>query len=171
MGGLIGPPGAALALLAVPLPALVVGGVAGVSHAAASSLAAGGLLGGLLGWPVGASFVALAGAPAVLAVLMLRRAWRLEPVVSAALAATLAGGGVLAVLFAPEAGSWTAALADAWSSSFDGAVAMYRDLGMSAEQLAELEAQREQLARFALHFLPALLVVGAAALWLANLRV
>ena len=143
VGGLIGPPGAALALLAVPLPALVVGGVAGVSHAAASSLAAGGLLGGLLGWPVGASFLALAGAPAVLAVLMLRRAWRLEPVVSAAVAATCAGGAVLAVLFAPEAGSWTAALADAWRSSFDGAVAMYRDLGMSAEQLAELEGQRD----------------------------
>ena len=42
--GLIGPPGAALALLVVPLPALVVGGAAGVVHAAASSLAAGGLL-------------------------------------------------------------------------------------------------------------------------------
>jgi hypothetical protein len=170
VGGLIGPPGSGLALLAVPLPALVVGGVAGVSHAAASSLAAGGLLGGLLGWPVGASFLALAGAPAVLAVLMLRRAWRIEPVVSAAVAATCLGGAALAVLFAPDTGSWTTALAEGWRSSFDGAVAMYRDLGMSAEQLAELEGQRDELARSATRFLPALLIVGAAALWLANLR-
>jgi uncharacterized protein YybS (DUF2232 family) len=171
LGGLIGPPGAALALLAVPLPALVVGGVAGVSHAAASSLAAGSVLGGLLGWPFGASFLALAGAPAVLAVLMLRRAWRLESVVSATLAAMAVGVGVLALLFAPETGSWTTALTEAWRNSFEGALAMYRDLGMSAEQLAELEAQRESLAQSALNFLPALLVVGASALWLANLRV
>jgi uncharacterized protein YybS (DUF2232 family) len=171
VGGLIGPPGAALALLALPLPSLVVGGVAGVSHAAASSLAAGGLLGGLLGWPVGVSFLALAGAPAVLAVLMLRRAWRLEPVLSAAVGATLAGAVALAVLFAPAAGTWTQSLADAWRSSFDGAVAMYRDLGMSAEQLAELEGQRDQLGALALRFLPALLVIGASGLWLANLRV
>jgi hypothetical protein len=170
VGGLVGPPGAGLALLAVPLPALVVGGVAGVSHAAASSLAAGGLLGGLLGWPVGASFLALAGAPAVLAVLMLRRAWRIEPVLSAAVAATCAGGAGLAVLFAPETGSWMSALSEAWRSSFDGAVAMYRDLGMSAEQLAELEGQRDELAHTAWRFLPALLVIGASALWLANLR-
>lgn len=171
LGGLIGPPGAALALLVVPLPALVVGGVAGVAHAAASSLAAGGLLGGLLGWPVGASFLALAGAPAVLAVLMLRRAWRLEWALAAAVAATAVGGGVLAMLFAPAAASWPTALADAWRNSFEGAMGMYRDFGMSAEQLTELEAQRDQLAQSALHFLPALLVISVSALWLANLRV
>ena len=63
-------------------PALVVGGVAGVAHAAASSLAAGGLLGGLARLAGRRVVLALAGVPAVLAVLMLRRAWRLEPVVS-----------------------------------------------------------------------------------------
>ena len=170
LGGLIGPPGAALALLAVPLPALVVGGVAGVAHAAASSLAAGGLLGGLLGWPVGASFLALAGVPTVLAVLMLRRAWRLGPIVSATMAATCAGCAVLAAVFAPQSGSWTGAMATAWQSSFDGAVGMYRDLGVSPEQLAELEAQRDELARSLVHFLPAVLAIGLSALWLANLR-
>lgn len=171
VGGLVGPPGAALALLAMPLPALVVGGVAGVSHAAASSLAAGGLLGGLLGWPVGVSFLALSGVPAVLAVLMLRRAWRLEPVVSAAVAATCLGGAALAAAVAPDTGTWAGAMADAWRSSFAGAVDMYRDLGMSADQLAELEGQRDQLTHTVLRFLPALVVVGASTLWLANLRI
>jgi uncharacterized protein YybS (DUF2232 family) len=171
VGGLIGPPGAALALLALPLPTLVVGGVAGAAHAAASSLAVGSLLGGLLGWPVGASFLALAGVPAVVAVLMLRRAWRLAPVVGASVAATLIGGALLAFLLVPEIGSWPTALADAWHASFDSAVATYRDLGMSPEQLADLESQRDELARSALRFLPALLVVGASALWLVNLRV
>lgn len=171
VGGLVGPPGAALALLALPLPALVVGGVAGVSHAAASSLAAGGLLGGLLGWSVGMSFLALSGVPAVLAVLMLRRAWRLEPVVSAVVAATCLGGAVLAAAAAPDTGTWAGAMADAWRSSFDGAVDMYRDLGMSVDQLAEIEGQRDQLTHTILRFLPALLVVGASAVWLANLRI
>jgi len=72
---------------------------------------------------------------------------------------------------APQVSSWPALLADAWRASFDGAVATYRDLGMSAEQLAELESQRDQLAQSALNFLPALLVVAGAALWLVNLRV
>jgi len=171
LGGLIGPPGAALALLALPLPALVVGGVAGVAHAVASSVAAGGVLGGLLGWPVGATYLALAGAPAVLAVLLLRRAWRLEPALSAAVAAMLLGAAGLTLLFAPEAGSWSAALGDAWRSSFDGVVSTYKELGMSTEQLAELQAQRDEIAHAALHFLPALLVIGATALWMANLRI
>lgn len=171
VGGLAGPPGAALALLAMPLPALVVGGVAGASHAAASSLAAGGLLGGLLGWPVGVSFLAFSGVPAVLAVLMLRRAWRLEPVVSAVVAATCLGGLVLAAAMAPDPRTWAGAMAEAWRSSFDGAVDVYRDLGMSADQLAELEGQRDQLTHSVLRFLPALIVVGASALWLANLRI
>jgi len=171
LGGLIGPPGAALALLVLPLPALVVGGVAGVAHAVASSVAAGSLLGGLLGWTVGASYLVLAGAPAVLAVLMLRRAWRLEPVVSAAVAVTLLGAAGLALLFAPEAGSWSAAVGDAWRASFDGAVSTYRELGMSAEQIAELQAQRDQIAHSALNFLPALLMIGATVLWMANLRI
>jgi len=170
LGGLIGPPGAAVALLALPLPTLVVGGVAGVAHAAASSLAVGSVLGGVLGWSVGASFLALAGIPAVLAVLMLRRAWRLAPVVCAALAATLLGGVALGLLVSPDVSAWPAMLSDAWRASFDGAVATYRDFGMSAEQLAELESQRDQLAQSALHFLPALLVVSGAALWLINLR-
>lgn len=168
--GLVGPPGAALALLAVPLPALVVGGAAGVVHAAASSLAAGGLLGGVLGWPVGVSYLLLAGLPGLLVVLMLRRAWRLEVIVPAAVAATLAGLIALAVVCAPASGSWALAVSDAWRSSFDGALTMYRDLGMSAEQLSEIQSRRDELAQSALHFLPALLMIGAAGLWLVNLR-
>ncbi len=169
--GLIGPPGAALALLVVPLPALVVGGAAGVAHAAASSLAAGGLLGGLLGWPVAVSYLVLAGAPGLLAVLMLRRAWRLELIVPAAVVATFVGVAALAVIFAPATGSWSSALADAWRNSFDGAVNTYRDFGiMSADQLAEMQSRRDELAQSTVPFLPALLMVGASGLWLANLR-
>jgi hypothetical protein len=170
LGGLIGPPGAALALLAVPLPALVVGGVAGVSHAAASSIAAGSLLGGLLGWSVGAWFIALGGVPAVLAVLMLRRAWRLEPVVSVAVATTLLGALALTAFLVPHPSAWGATVSETWRASFDSAMAMYRDVGMSADELAELESQRDRIGSTFLRFLPALFTIGVSALWLANLR-
>jgi uncharacterized protein YybS (DUF2232 family) len=95
----------------------------------------------------------------------------LEVVVTGALAAMLVGGIALGVIFAPPISTWPAALTDAWRASFDGMVGMYRDLGMSPDQLAELDAQREPLAQSAVHFLPALLVIGGAALWTANLRV
>lgn len=171
VGGLVGPPGAALALLVAPLPVLVVGGAAGIAHAALSSLAAGGLMGGLFGWPVGVAFLVLAGGPAVLAVSMLRRAWRLEATLAAAVIATLLGGVALALCFTPEGTAWRGVLGETWRASFDHALATYRDLGVSAEQLAELEAARDDMAASALRMLPALLVVLSAVVWLANLRV
>ena len=170
IGGLIGPPGAALALLALPLPALVVGGVGGVAHAAASALAASGVMTSILGWPIGVAYLLLAGMPAVLGVLMLRRAWRLEPTLAAALAATALGGLALVVATVPDLSVWQQAMASGWRASFDGALDLYRDLGMSAEQLAELETARETLADTLLTFLPALLVISTLGVWLLNLR-
>jgi uncharacterized protein YybS (DUF2232 family) len=169
IGGVAGPPGAALALLALPLPALVVGAVGGTSHAMLSSLAAGGLLSGLVGWRVGAIFLALAGIPTVLVVMMLRRAWRLELVVAAAVLATVACGMLLALGDGFAASAWRESLTRNWTESFDAALQMYRDLGTSADRLAEIEAARDHIADQVMRFLPAMLVVSCAALWLGNL--
>jgi uncharacterized protein YybS (DUF2232 family) len=171
IGGLLGPPGAGLALLAAPLPALVVGGAAGALHAGVSSLAAGGLMTGVLGWPVGAAFLAFAGVPAAVMVAMLRRAGRLEPALAAAVGGTLLGGLALLVSLMPDVSAWRDAFGDAWRTSFDGAIEMYRDLGMSADQIAELESARTEMGQTLLRLLPALLIVFSAALWLANLCV
>ena len=121
VGGLIGPPGAALALLAAPLPILVVGGAAGALNAAVSSLTAGSLMGGLLGWPVGLVFLAFAGGPATLVTLMLRRAWRFEQALAAATAVTAVGGMALLLCLMPNVGAWGDALTAAWRASFDSA--------------------------------------------------
>ncbi|MDX2171368.1 MAG: DUF2232 domain-containing protein [Deltaproteobacteria bacterium] len=169
VGGVVGPPGAALALLALPLPALVVGAIAGTSHAALSSLAAGGLVSGLFGWEGGATFLALIGVPGVVTVLSLRRAWRLEAVVAFAVAATLAGATALALLHAPDVRAWQQTLADSWRGSFDAALDMYRELGTPAERVAEMESAREEITQRVATLLPALFVVGCAALWLGNL--
>jgi uncharacterized protein YybS (DUF2232 family) len=170
IGGLLGPPGAQLALVVLPLPMLVVGGAAGATHAAASSLAAGGLLGGLLGWPFGLSFVLLAGIPAVCAVVLLRGAYRLEWVVGGAFLAMALGGVAMALAFAPPPTTWPSVLTEAWNNGFDTVLGTYHQLGISADQLADLEAQREQLTHAALAYLPAITIVAATALWLANLR-
>ena len=87
--GLFGPPGSALALLILPLPALVAGGIGGTTRAAAATVGAVGVMGGLLGATVAVGFLALAGAASVVASLLLRRAWRLEAVVAIAAAATI----------------------------------------------------------------------------------
>lgn len=169
IGGIVGPPGAALALLALPLPALVVGAIAGTSHAALSSLAAGGLVGGLFGWQGGATFLAVVGLPAVVTVLLLRRAWRLEVVVGVAVGATLAGAVGIALVNAPDLRAWNEALAESWRGSFDAALEMYRELGTPEDRVAEVESAREEITHRVATMLPALFVVSCAALWLGNL--
>jgi hypothetical protein len=166
-----GPPGAALALLALPLPALVVGAIGGTSQAALSSLAAGGLVSGLFGWSIGAAFLAIAGAPAVVTVWLLRRAWRLELVIGAAVAATLVGGMALGLAHAPDIRAWQDALASTWRGSFDAALDMYRELGTPAERLAEIESARAEITHRVATLLPALCVVSCAAMWLGNLGI
>jgi hypothetical protein len=171
LGGLLGPPGSGLALLAAPLPGLAVGGAAGALQATLSSVAAGGIMSGVLGWPVGIGFLVLAGVPAALTVVVLRRAGRLEAALATAVAATLLGGAGLLLAVVPDVSSWQAMFAQAWTASFDGALAIYRDLGMPADQIGELEAGRADLGATLLRFLPAIVIVISAALWLANLRV
>lgn len=169
--GLLGPPGAALALLALPLPALVAGGVGGTAHATAATVGAAGALGGLLGGPVAIGFVLLAGAPAVLAVGLLRAAWRLEAVMAGAVAMTVAGGFALAAWHEPNLGAWRQGLTDTWRASFDSSLAIYRDFGMSTDALAELEAARTEIAERIGAMLPALVVVVTATWWLLAIGV
>jgi uncharacterized protein YybS (DUF2232 family) len=100
---------------------------------------------------------------------MLRRAWRLEPVIVTAITATLVGGLLLGLAYAPNASAWQDAIADTWRGSFDAALQMYRDLGTPTERLAEIESARNQIAHRVALLLPALMVVGCAAVWLGNL--
>lgn len=167
--GVFGPPGASLALLALPLPALVAGGVGGAGQATAATAGAVGVLGGVLGGSVAVGFLALAGAPAVIAVLLLRRAWRLEMVVAGAAGASLVGGLALAAWYDPNPAAWRDGLASLWRSSFDASLQIYRDFGMSAEAIADLDATRAELTARLGTVLPALVLLATAGVWLANL--
>ena len=167
--GLFGPPGSSLALLALPLPALVAGGVGGAGQAAAATVGTFGVLGGVLGGPVAIGFLALAGGPALVAVLLLRRAWRLEAVVGASAGASLLGGIVLAGWHDPRPAVWLTELASAWRTSFDASLEVYRDLGMSAQAVADLDAARGEVTARVAMVLPALVLLAASGVWMANL--
>jgi Predicted membrane protein (DUF2232) len=167
--GLFGPPGSALALLALPLPALVAGGIGGTPQATAATVGAVGVVGGMLGATVAVGFLALAGVPAILAVLLLRRAWRLEAVVAMTMAATIVGGLSLAAWHEPNPTIWRDGLATQWQSSFDTSLQIYRDLGMSTQAIADLDAARIDIAERVGMVLPALVILATSTLWLANL--
>jgi hypothetical protein len=167
--GLFGPPGSALALLALPLPALVAGGLGGTTHAAAATVGAAGVLGGMLGGSVAIGFLALAGAPAIIAVLLLRRAWRLEAVVAGVVLATMLGGLGLAIWHQPNPLAWRESLEQSWQASFDTSLQVYRDFGMSKQAIADFDAARADIAARIGLILPALMVLATAAIWLVNL--
>lgn len=167
--GLFGPPGAGVALLALPLPALVAGGIGGAAQATAATVGAVGVLGGVLGGAVALGFLALVGVPTVIAVLLLRRAWRLEVVVAATAAASILGGIVLATWHQPDPSAWRDALSGLWRSSFDASLQVYRDIGLSTDAVAELDAARDELTTRVEAILPALVLLSAAGLWLTNL--
>lgn len=167
--GVFGPPGSALALLVLPLPALLAGGIGGTSHATAATVGAAGVLGGIFGGSVAGGFLALAGAPAIVAVLLLRRACRLEAVVAATVLTTAVGGLGLALWYEPNPLVWRRSLEAAWQASFDTSLQVYRDLGMSTQAIADLDTARAEIAERVATVLPALAVLAAAGLWLANL--
>lgn len=167
--GLFGPPGSALALLILPLPALVAGGIGGTTQAAAATVGAVGVMGGLLGATVAVGFFALAGVPSVVASLLLRRAWRLEAVVAIAATATIVGGLGLAMWHEPNPAVWQDGLSNLWRSSFDTSLQIYRDFGMSTQAIADLDAARVEIAERISLILPAMIVLATTAVWLANL--
>lgn len=167
--GIFGPPGASLALLVLPLPALVAGGVGGAAQAAAAMVGTAGLFRGMLGGSVAVGVLATAGVPAVMAVLLLRRACRLELVVGAAVGCSLFCAFAFAAWHGAGPFVWRDALHRHWQSGFDASLQVYRDLGISAESLADLDVAREDLSAQLEIVFPSLLLLATAAFWIVNL--
>lgn len=164
--GSLGPPGAALALVALPLPLVVAGGVGGTAHAAVATFATAGAFGGLFGVSAMLGFVAVVGVPAIVAVFLLRAARRLEAVLVGVVSATVAGAVALAIWHEPNIDAWRAAIASTWQASFDSSLQIYRDFGVSSEGLAELESARADVTARIVAVVPALLLLVTTAWWL-----
>jgi len=158
--GVAGPPGAPLALLAVPLAAIVLGGRLGIRHAAAVAALSALLISTALGKSVAVYYLAMAGLPSIAVVCALRAAWRIESVVALAVGIAVVCAGVVFSISFGDLSAVPSAVAQAWRESFDTSVAFYRDFGVSAEWLSDLEAQRDDLLRGLLELLPAIVAVA-----------
>jgi uncharacterized protein YybS (DUF2232 family) len=167
---LFGPTGTGAVLLLLPLPALAIGQLGGAVVPLAVAGSAAGIAAALVDGEAAALYLAFAGMPAVATILALRRGWRIETVVAQAVFVVLIG--LVAALwgFRNELATVQASMAETWRSSFDQAIELYRRLGMSEEQLTDLELQRAFLQQASLALLPAIVVLCTAAMWFFNLR-
>jgi hypothetical protein len=170
LAGVLGPPGAMVALFLILLPQFVLGGHIGTREVAASSVMAAFVVGVTIGWPAGLAYLLVAGIPALLTVYALRAAWRLEAVLALGLGACLLACVSLVWISAGDFASLQSSLRSSWDESFQGLLALYRELGLSADRLSELSERRDELADAVLDILPALLCITGGAVWLFNLR-
>jgi len=168
--GFLGPAGAGAALLLLPLPALVLGQLGGVVAALAVAAGTAVIGAAVIDSEAACLYLAFAGLPAVSAIWALRRGWRIETVIGVAAAVVLVGLGASFWGFRGELTGLQTSLAQAWQESFARALDLYRHLGMSDEQLADLELQRTYMQRVSLAFFPAILILCIEAMWFLNLR-
>jgi uncharacterized protein YybS (DUF2232 family) len=168
--GLLGPTPAGAALLLLPLPALAISQLGGIAAVAAVAASTSGIAAAVVDVKAALLYLALAGIPAVVTLWSLNRGWRVESVVCVAVAVALMGLAATAWTFRSEVVGLNASLAHTWREGFARAIEIYRHLGMSEEQLADLELQRDSLQQTTLSMLPAIVVLCTGAMWFLNLR-
>ena len=153
-----------------PLPNLLLGGRQGVLPSLAAAIASACMIAVVTDLRAAEVYVAAIGVPAFAAVWALRSAWKIEAVV--VLAAVLCASCLLAVVATHVGGVDVVlhALRRAWRESFDAALALYRDAGVSPEALEDLVSHREEIVAAWAQVLPGAALVGVAALWIVNLR-
>jgi uncharacterized protein YybS (DUF2232 family) len=167
--GRLGPAGAGILGVVLPLPPLIVAGLVGASAAVVSAGLTGTCVGALLGPADAVLYLLTIGFPAIFVASALGRGVRIEGVIALA-----AGAGLLGIVLL--LGSRFGSLADfegvlraAWQEGFDGWIEFYGQVGLPAEELGDIEARREELTDAVLGVLPALLTLGIGVVWLTNL--
>lgn len=171
LAGMLGPTGGGVALMLLPLPVLVLGGVVGLAACAGAVGISAMVLAVAIGPDVSAFYLALGGLPVVLTVWALRSGWRIETSVALAAIVLLVGVVTSMLWMHGDVDTLRATAGQAWNESFDHTLDVYRLLGVSDEELADLQMQREQLMEGLLSVAPAVGVVVAGAVWFVNLRI
>jgi hypothetical protein len=171
VAGVLGPSGGGAALLVLPLPVLVLGGLAGLAASLTAVAVSALVLGLTIGPDVGAFYVAIAGVPVLLGVWALGAGWRIESSVVLSAGALLVGVLVSMLWMSGDMGTLRTAAAQAWNESFDQTLAWYRLLGVSDEALTDLQLQRNDLMSSVRSVAPAVAVVVAGAVWFINIRI
>lgn len=170
LAGVLGPAGGSAALLVLPLPVLVLGGLAGLAACLVAVVASTSLLALTLGIDVGGFYLAIGGLPVVLCLWALRLGWRIETSILLSALALLSGVVTSMLWMHGDIDTLRTSAAHAWQESFDHTIDVYRMLGVSDEELTDLQLQREQLMQALFSVAPAIGVVAAGAIWFINVR-
>lgn len=166
-----GPPGAAAAFVVLPLPTLVLGALGGTGAVAVATVFTTLLLLSMLGVQGAALWLGLVGLPGMMTVWALRREIPIEGVIGIAVTVFAAcAAALLWVTFGSMDELYTS-LAAAWQQGFEGAMTLYRDLGISADQLNEINSGRDEFVTGLVSVMPAMTLVAGGALWLINVWV
>lgn len=170
LAGVLGPAGGGAALLLLPLPVLVLGGIAGLAACLPAVAATATVLGLTIGTDVAGFYLAVGALPVVLCIWALRSGWRIETSILVS-ALALLGGVVVSMLWMHgDVDALRASAGKAWQESFDRTIDVYRLLGVSDEELTDLQLQREQLMQGLFSVAPAIGVVAAGTVWFLNVR-
>lgn len=171
LAGVLGPTGGGAALVLLPLPVLVLGGFAGLAACGLAVATSTALLALAVGADVGAFYVAIGGLPVMLSVWALRTGWRIETSVALSAIGLLVGVVISMLWMHGDIDTLRSTAGHAWNESFDQTLDLYRILGVSDEELADLQLQRDQLMSGLLSVAPAIGVVVAATVWFLNIRI
>lgn len=171
LAGVFGPTGGGAALLVLPLPVLVLGGLLGLAACLTAVALSATLLALAGGLDIGGLYLAIGGLPVVLSVWALRTGLRIETAVVLSAIALLLGVVVSTLWMHGDIETLRATAGQAWDESFDQTIDLYRVFGISDEQLTDLQLQREQLLRGLLSVAPAVGMMVAGSVWLLNIRI
>jgi hypothetical protein len=171
LAGVLGPTGAAAALLLLPLPMLVLGGVSGLTACVLAVVMSVVLLAFAVGADVGGFYLAIGGIPVMLSVWALRTGYRIETSIAVSALGLLVGVVVSILWMHGDLETLRVGVHRAWNESFDQTLDLYRMLGVSDEELTDLQLQRDQLLSGLITVAPALGVVIAGAVWFVNIRI
>lgn len=157
-----------MAAAIVPLPTLILAASSGTAAVALSTALTAVMMAAFCGTYGAAVWIVVMGLPTAVAVWGLRKGVRIEGVVSGAVGALAAGIALLLLATFGSLEEVHAHLAAGWRDGFDGAIAVYRDLGMSADQLTDLSANRDEMVSGLIAVMPAMVIVAGGAIWLLN---
>jgi len=165
-------PVATLAVMLVPLPALILATRAPFAECVAWLGLTSALLAGGLGVPTALGFALPLGAPTVVLAFALGRFWSLErTVVSGVLVWSLAIAGVSLLAFGGNVETLIATVREQLQHSFDLALATTGSFGAPDTTVAAVAAERDVVIEALLELMPGLIVLAGGVLVLANLMV
>ncbi len=165
----LGYPFATGALFLLPLPLLVAAGRSRERGVAVACLLTAALCLGVWGPLVAVAYLATVGVPSLVSARALFKGCRIEVVLAQALFALATGIALLVASSGADPAALWSSLATSFDESFDRVLELYRQVGVAESQVEAIEASRADIVAALVSMVPAISIVLASFVWLANL--